>query len=201
MLIGIILKLAIRAVFAGNLSADPFFFVFSIFYFLFLYRRCRSIQPDDSPYDLVAGSLNIYSDSITADLINRETGHLYSFKLEGVKVSIKEIIDHNFKSQLYNFYSIVHSIQQHDVFRVLIDEKTPLKARYRVKDALKGPVEPDTVKVVESAEKQIIVTCGNNKAIVHATPFKLDFYRDDKLVVSANSKGLFRFEHLRAKPA
>lgn len=30
------------------------------------------------------------------------------------------------------------------MFRVLIDEKNPLRQRYRVTDALKGPVIPDT---------------------------------------------------------
>lgn len=29
------------------------------------------------------------------------------------------------------------------MFRVMIDEKTPLRPRYRVQDALKGPVTPD----------------------------------------------------------
>lgn len=29
------------------------------------------------------------------------------------------------------------------MFRVTIDEKTPLRKRYRVTDALKGPVKPD----------------------------------------------------------
>lgn len=33
---------------------------------------------------------------------------------------------------------------QDNMFRVLIDEKNPLKTRYRVVDALKGPVKPDT---------------------------------------------------------
>lgn len=33
---------------------------------------------------------------------------------------------------------------QNDIFRVLIDERTPLKTRYHVQDALKGPVQPDT---------------------------------------------------------
>lgn len=57
------------------------------------------------------------------------------------------------------------------------------------------------IKVTETSEKEITVTSGSNKAVVHATPFKIDFYKNNILVVSANSKGLFRFEHLRPKPA
>lgn len=56
------------------------------------------------------------------------------------------------------------------------------------------------IKVTESSDSQIIVTCGVNKAVIHAVPFKIDFYSNDVLTVSANAKGLFRLEHLRTKP-
>lgn len=49
-------------------------------------RRCRKIQPDNSPYELVPATLNTYSDSITADIVNKENGHLFVLKLEAVKV-------------------------------------------------------------------------------------------------------------------
>lgn len=39
--------------------------------------------------------------------------------------------------------SFLHGILKGDMFHVTIDEKTPLRTRYRVKDALKGPVKPD----------------------------------------------------------
>ena len=39
----------------------------------------------------------------------------------------------------------------------------------------------------------------NNRAILYSDPFKLDFYIEDYLVTSLNSKHLLKFEHLRAK--
>lgn len=51
-----------------------------------LERRCRNIEHNNSPYDLVLATLKIYSDSITADIVNKVSGHLLTLKLEGVKV-------------------------------------------------------------------------------------------------------------------
>lgn len=54
--------------------------------------------------------------------------------------------------------------------------------------------------MTEKSESEIVVTCGANKAVIHAVPFKIDFYNDGVLSVSVNAKGLFHFEHLRKKP-
>lgn len=81
------------------------------------FRRCRKVQPGNSQFQLVPGTLNSYSNSITADIINKENNHLFVLKLEALKDS---------------------------TFHVLIDEKTPLRQRYRVTDALKGPTTPDS---------------------------------------------------------
>lgn len=47
----------------------------------------------------------------------------------------------------------------------------------------------------------MILTAGTNKAVIHAEPFTIDFYRNDVLFVTTNAKGLLRFEHLRKKRA
>lgn len=41
------------------------------------------------------------------------------------------------------------------------------------------------------------IVVGSNKLIIMAKPLRLDFYQNDVLTVSANSKGLMRFERLR----
>lgn len=56
------------------------------------------------------------------------------------------------------------------------------------------------IKVTEESTK-ITLTAGTNKAIIHAEPFTIDFYRNDILFVTANAKGLLRFEHLRRRRA
>lgn len=63
-----------------------------------LSRRCRRMQPDNSPFELVPATLNIYSDSITADIVNKENGHLFVLKLEGVKVRILNRVPKNIEN-------------------------------------------------------------------------------------------------------
>ncbi|XP_055843927.1 neutral alpha-glucosidase AB-like isoform X2 [Episyrphus balteatus] len=135
-------------------------------------RRCRKVQPGNSKFVLLPGTLNTYSDSITIDLINKDTNHLFILKVEAL---------------------------EGDIFHVLIDEKTPLQPRYRVTDALKGTPKSGTIKVEEVNDNQLSITTGINKAIIHANPFKIDFYQNDVLSVSVNAKGLMNFEHLRHK--
>lgn len=84
-------------------------------------------------------------------------------------------------------------------FHLEIDEKTPLRPRYRVVDALKGPVATQPVQVVKGSD-ETTVTSENKKAVIVHKPLRIDLYLDDVLTVSVNAKGLMRFEHLRKKP-
>lgn len=59
---------------------------------------------------------------------------------------------------------------------------------------------PCSIKVSERADNELVITSGTSKAIVTGTPFKIDFYQNEKLSLSINAKGLMRFEHLRKKP-
>lgn len=79
-------------------------------------RRCRKVQPDNSPYQVVPGSLNTYSDSVTAELVNADNDYRFLLKVAALK---------------------------DNTFHVVIDEKQPLRPRYRVQDALKGPVQSE----------------------------------------------------------
>ncbi|XP_067640752.1 neutral alpha-glucosidase AB isoform X2 [Eurosta solidaginis] len=135
-------------------------------------RRCRKVTPDQSKFALVPGSLNTYSDSVTADLIHKDNKHLFTLKLEAL---------------------------ESDIFRLLIDEKTPLKPRYKVEHALKSAPKPGSIKVLEG-DAELTIISGPNKAIIIADPFRIDFYQNDVLTVSANAKGLMNFEYLRPKP-
>ena len=51
-----------------------------------------------------------------------------------------------------------------------------------------------------STSSEITVVSGANKAVIHVSPFKIDFYQDETLSTSVNSRGLMNFEHLRKKP-
>lgn len=88
---------------------------------------------------------------------------------------------------------------QGNTFHFEIDEKAPLKPRYRVTEALRKDPAYESIKVTSTAS-EITVAAGGNKAIIHASPFKIDFYQGETLSTSVNSRGLMNFEHLRKKP-
>lgn len=96
--------------------------------------------------------------------------------------------------------SITYFYSQDNTFRVIVDEKSPIKPRYRVVDALKSNPIPEKLTVTEQTDSQITITSGTNKAVIKGKPFQLDFYNNDVLTVTLNGKGLMRFEHIRTKP-
>lgn len=200
------------------------------------------MQPNNSPYQLVPATLNTYSDSITADILNKENNHLFVFKLEALKVRFDFWVAIRI---LILFFSFVVSSQRYQFITILIFnfcspigwyipclyqwensiERTlsctrctegPIEARYVSHDLLNRlrswiliiyhspllflPFVLCRIKVTEKSDSEIVVVCGKNKAVVHAVPFKVDFYSDGVLSVTANAKGLFNFEHLRKKP-
>ncbi|XP_030569070.1 neutral alpha-glucosidase AB [Drosophila novamexicana] len=133
-------------------------------------RRSRKVQSSGSKYALIRGTLNTYTDSVTADLINKENHHQFTMKLEALVGS---------------------------TFRLQIDEKQPLRPRYRVEHALKGKPETAQIRVLESDE--LTITSGSAKAVIQGDPFRIDFYENDVHVVSVNAKNWLYFEHLRQK--
>ncbi|KAH8367842.1 hypothetical protein KR084_003461 [Drosophila pseudotakahashii] len=136
-------------------------------------RRSRKVQSAGSKYALVPGTLNTYANSVTADLVNKDNHHQFAFNLEALAGS---------------------------TFRLQIDEKQPLRPRYRVEHALKGQPKPELIRIQSETEGEIVITSEKNKAVIHGDPFRIDFYENDVLVVSVNAKNWLYFEHLRQKP-
>lgn len=56
------------------------------------------------------------------------------------------------------------------------------------------------LELVQKSNDKLIVKSGDNSVHIQAKPLRIDFYNGDDLVVSANSRGLLRFEFLRQKP-
>nr|CAD7440543.1 unnamed protein product [Timema bartmani] len=85
-------------------------------------------------------------------------------------------------------------------FRMKINELAPLKPRYEVQYALVGEPSLAKLEVLERSAEHVTIKAGDNKVKIYATPFRLDFYSGDHLVISSNARGLMRFEHIRQKP-
>ena len=80
-------------------------------------------------------------------------------------------------------------------FRVKIREAFPLVARFEVPEVLVAEPELDQLNIQKSDDdKSFTITSGKNKIEVVNSPFRMDFYSDGILVVSANARQLMRFE-------
>lgn len=53
--------------------------------------------------------------------------------------------------------------------------------------------------LVDRNKESVSVQFRDNKAVLTASPFKIEFYKADVLVAVVNGNGLFEFEHLRAR--
>ncbi|XP_045627336.1 neutral alpha-glucosidase C isoform X1 [Ursus americanus] len=86
-----------------------------------------------------------------------------------------------------------------NIFRLKINEETPLKPRYEVPDVLTS--KPSTVRLISCAgDADSLVLAdgkGDLKCHITANPFKIDLVSEEEVVVSINSLGQLYFEHLQ----
>lgn len=152
-----------------------FFFYIKIHNFAIIsYRcsRCRKVEPGKTPYEVQANSVKQNESILYADLFNKDTGKLYALQLTALKGN---------------------------TFRLWINESDALHRRYEVQEALKGAPQTAKLDFVEKTADHVTVANGKGKAIVYFNPFRVDLYSDEQLVISANARGLMRYEHLRLK--
>nr|XP_029729830.1 neutral alpha-glucosidase AB-like [Aedes albopictus] len=136
-------------------------------------RRNRQFESQESAFVLDNNSIKIRNNVVTMNLQDTANNHWYTLSL-----------------------SSVHE----NIFRFEIDEKYPLRERYRVTDAMVNDLKARNV-LIESSKSDITIRDGSNRAVIQVNPFSIDFYDQDKLVVSANAKGMLKFEHSRPKPS
>ncbi|XP_012277240.1 neutral alpha-glucosidase AB [Orussus abietinus] len=136
-------------------------------------RRCRKVEPGKTPYKLLPDTVSKTEHALNVDLFNKDTGVTYVVQLSAL---------------------------QDNTFRLHINEKNPLHPRYEVEYALQGQPRLTKLNSVTQTAESITVTSGSNKAVLLIDPFRVDLYSQDILVVSANARGLMRFEHIRTKP-
>ncbi|XP_032199317.1 neutral alpha-glucosidase C isoform X3 [Mustela erminea] len=86
-----------------------------------------------------------------------------------------------------------------NIFRLKINEETPLKPRYEVPDVLTS--KPSTVRLISCAgdADSLVLTDGKGDLKYHITanPFKIDLVSEEEVVMSINSLGQLYFEHLQ----
>jgi mannosyl-oligosaccharide alpha-1,3-glucosidase len=135
-------------------------------------RRCRKAQ-NDFGYEADMDSVVVHSNGFTIDVSNNKTPNHLLLKLECL---------------------------ESNTFRFQIDEKNPLKQRFRVTEVItEEPVKRSATIITDTVT--VNVTCGSNKALLRNNPFTLEFYENNVRVVSVNRRQLMRFEELRNKPS
>ncbi|XP_045756238.1 neutral alpha-glucosidase C isoform X9 [Mirounga angustirostris] len=86
-----------------------------------------------------------------------------------------------------------------NIFRLKINEETPVKPRYEVPDVLTS--KPSTVRLISCSgdADSLVLTDGKGdlKCNITANPFKIDLVSEEEVVMSINSLGQLYFEHLQ----
>ncbi|RMC00523.1 hypothetical protein DUI87_23137 [Hirundo rustica rustica] len=136
------------------------------------YRRQKLLHPGKSLYRVLLDSVTLSDENVKFQIIHEENKVL-------LQVEIYEI--------------------EGNIFRLKIDEASPLRARYKVPDVLIK--EPTTQRLfISHQEAGVLVLSSANedyKLQVTANPFQVELQSKGETVMSMNSNGLLYFEHLQ----
>eukprot|EP00794_Sanderia_malayensis_P019892 gene19892-21835_t len=135
-------------------------------------RRNRAVQEGNSPFAVLPDQVVFDKDSFRANVINSKTNVTLVLTIEAL---------------------------QKNTARIRINELNPIRPRYECKDSLvKEPVKISYTKEKEDASG-CKISFERNSITIKYKPFQLDFFQDDNLVLTLNSRGLMNFEHYRLK--
>ncbi len=140
------------------------------------FSRHRNQQSLDSQWIVSTESVSSDGQTIDFKLINSLTG-----------VSLQAIL-----------YSLIDG----QVLRLKINEINSFRQRFEAKDSLLPNIPLSNLILINKNDIGFEAKLGDNKnkVLVNANPFRIDVYSEDKLVISANQRGLFKFEYFRQKP-
>lgn len=132
------------------------------------------MEPFNSAYELLLNTLKVETSSVEAEMVNYRNLAKFKFKI----------------------FALTDG-----TFRIKINELNPIKPRYEVQDALTGEPLLEKLELMDRTADKVSVKCGPNIARITAKPFQVDFFHKTNLVISANARGLLKFEHYRLKEA
>uniref|UniRef100_A0A803TXF8 Glucosidase alpha, neutral C n=1 Tax=Anolis carolinensis TaxID=28377 RepID=A0A803TXF8_ANOCA len=89
-----------------------------------------------------------------------------------------------------------------NIFRLKINEITPLKPRYEVPDVLIKEPSSLRLTILEKDADKLVLACASKDQQLHITinPFQIQFVSKDEMVLSINSNDLLYFEQLQPPP-
>ncbi|ESO91975.1 hypothetical protein LOTGIDRAFT_217135 [Lottia gigantea] len=138
-------------------------------------KRQRAYQPAQSPYVALEDSLKITSNTIDIQLLNKDNNVRFLLTIFGL---------------------------QDNMFRIKMNELSPIKERYEIPvgDALKEEPAQQKINFAGKDKDKFVIKMSNHKLLLSLSPFRIDAYTDETPVMSLNSQGLLKFEQMRIKP-
>jgi len=134
-------------------------------------KRCRAVQPGTSTYEVDRSSQHVTATQLEALLTDTATGVKYKLELRG---------------------------QEDQTFRLRLLEAYPLKQRFEVPLVLVSEPALAPLTLLQQDEDRITLGLGDSgRAVLTYTPYRVDFYRGDTLLLSTNPRGLLKYEHQR----
>eukprot|EP00731_Ephydatia_muelleri_P027270 Em0019g143a len=134
-------------------------------------KRNRALQPGQSLYDVLPESISIEETSCRMDVVNKRTGAVLGAEIFAL---------------------------QGNMFRLKIDEKNPIRPRYKVTGSLVG--EPAQQKCqVQRTSDGLEITSSTSRALVTLSPFRIEFLTNNEIAAVFNSRGLFNFEPFQVR--
>lgn len=131
--------------------------------------RIRNKATGNKKFTVDMSNLDISLNHIATDLVNQETGRIFSLQLTALSG---------------------------DIYRVVIDDSE--NPRHRVEDALNPQLTKSEIKIEKSvnraSRKTITISSANSKAVIQTDPFTIEFYYGDTLISEVNTDGLLVFE-------
>ncbi|KAI7690550.1 hypothetical protein SSS_04504 [Sarcoptes scabiei] len=146
-------------------------------------KRNRNLEPKPGRFVLVPDSFSPgpTHNTVLFHLQNVDTQKLYEAKLS--------------------------SILAGQTFRFQVNELNSARKRFDASDlVLSANIKGSKINIVQQSNHGFTLETldeknkHKNKVIVHADPFRMDIYSGQDLVIVANQRGLFNFEHFRTKP-
>ena len=95
-------------------------------------------------------------------------------------------------------------LKEKAILRIRINERHWGRERYEAREAISENIEFTKIEIKSKDDKQFVLHFGPSvqayKAIVTLSPFRVDVFTGERLVISGNARGFLKFEHSRPKP-
>lgn len=135
-------------------------------------KRNRNMKPGESPYQVQVSTLRILPTKVEVDVVNTNNGVVLRLELIAL---------------------------EHDILRMRLNEVSSPVARFEPKEALVETIHEEKIQLTSQDDKAFKVKFGTNSATINLSPFLVEIYSGEQLVIVANARGLMRFEHFRPK--